>query len=60
MQSGDDPEDFLLVMGGYGDRLQEMGQSVTDERYEHIVLRASPAEYDRVRIVAARLSLIHI
>ncbi|CAN0059930.1 unnamed protein product, partial [Sphacelaria rigidula] len=39
-------------MDGYRDRLEEMGQSVPDERYEDIILPALPAEYDRVRIAS--------
>ncbi|CAM9719821.1 unnamed protein product, partial [Sphacelaria rigidula] len=39
-------------MDGYRDRLEEMGQSVPDERYEDIILRALPAEYERVRIAS--------
>ncbi|CAM9982684.1 unnamed protein product [Sphacelaria rigidula] len=52
MQSGDDPEEFLFVMDGYRDRLEKMGQSVPDERYEDIIFRALPVKYDRVRIAS--------
>ncbi|CAN0087585.1 unnamed protein product, partial [Sphacelaria rigidula] len=52
MQSGDDPEDFLFIMDGYLDRLDEMGQGIPDERYEDIILRARPAEYERVRVAS--------
>ena len=52
MQSGNDPEAFFFVMDGYRDRLEKIGQSVPDERYEGIILRALPAEYDRVRIAS--------
>ena len=49
MKSGDDPDDFVYTMDGYRERLEDMGQSVPDERYEDIILQALPAEYERVR-----------
>ena len=49
MKSGDDPDDFLYTMDGYRERLKDMGQPVPDERYDDIILRALPAEYEKVR-----------
>ena len=49
MKCGDDPVDFLYTMDGYRERLEDMGQSVPDERYEDIILQALPTEYKRVR-----------
>ena len=49
MKSGDDPDDFLYIMGGYRERLKDMGQLVPDERHEDIILQALPAEYESVR-----------
>ena len=49
MESGDDPDDFLYTMDGYRERLKDMGQPVSDERYEDIILQALPAEYEWVR-----------
>ena len=49
MKSGDDPDGFLYTMDGFRERLEDMGQTVPDERYEDITLQALPAEYERVR-----------
>ena len=49
MKSGDDPDDFLYTMDGFRERLEDMGQPVSDERYEEIILQALPGEYERVR-----------
>ena len=49
MKSGDDPDDFPYTMDCYGERLKEMDQPVSDERYEDSILQALPAEYERVR-----------
>ena len=49
MKFGNDLDDFLYTMDGHHERLEDMGQPVPDERYEHIILQALPAEYERVR-----------
>ena len=38
MKSGDDPDDALYTMGGFRERLEDIGQPVPDERYEGIIL----------------------
>ena len=48
MKSGDDPDDFLYTMDGFRECLENMGQSVPDERYEDTILQALPAEYERI------------
>ena len=46
MGPGQDPDDLFFE---YRDLLEEMGQTVHDERYEVIILQALPSEYERVR-----------
>ena len=60
MKSGDDADDFRYTMDGYRERLKDMGQLVPDERYEHIVLRALPAEYERVRTASCERRDFHL
>ena len=52
MEPGQDPDDFFFIMDKCRDRLEEMGQTIHDERYEDIILQALPAEYERVRIAS--------
>ena len=49
MESGEDPDDFFLVLDGCCDLHVEMGQTVHDERYESVILQTLPAEHERVR-----------
>ena len=49
MKSGDDPDESLDTMDVYRKHLEDMGQPIPDERYEVIVLKAPPAEYEKVR-----------
>ena len=49
MKSRGDPDDFLYTMDGFHERLEDIGQPVSDERYEDIILQSIPAEYERVR-----------
>ena len=49
MEPGQDPDDLFFVLDECRDLLEEMGQSVHDERYEDIILQALPPEYERVR-----------
>ena len=60
MKSGDDPDDFLYTMHGFRERLEDMGQSVPDERYEDIILQAIPAEYERVRTASYERRDFHL
>ena len=60
MKSGDDPYDFLYTMDGYRERLKDMGQPVSDERYEVIILQALPAEYERVRTASYERRDFHL
>ena len=52
MEPGQDPDDFFFVLDGCRDLLEDIGQTVHDERYEDIILQALPAEYERVRIAS--------
>ena len=49
VEPGQDPDDIFFVLDEYRDLLEEMGQTVHDERYEDIVLQALSPEYERVR-----------
>ena len=49
MEPGQDPDDFFFVLDECCDLLEEMGQTVHDERYDDIILQALPPEYERVR-----------
>ena len=60
MKSGDDPDDFLYIMDGFRERLEDMGQPVPDERYEDIILQAIPAEYERVRTASYERRDFHL
>ena len=60
MKSGDDPDDCLYTMDGFRERLEDMGQPVPDERYEYIILRALPAEYERVRTASYERQDFHL
>ena len=42
MEPGQDLDDFFLILDECRGLLQEMGQTVHDERYEDIILRALP------------------
>ena len=49
MEPGQDPDDFLFTLDRCRERLEEMGQTIHDERYEDIIPQALPVEYERVR-----------
>ena len=49
MRSDDDPDDFMYIMDGFRECLEDMDQPVPDERYDDIILQVLPAEYERVR-----------
>ncbi|CAN0068573.1 unnamed protein product, partial [Laminaria digitata] len=49
MEPGQDPDDLCFVLDECRDLLEEMGQTVHDERYEDIILQALPPEYESVR-----------
>ena len=48
MEPGKDPDKFFSILDECRDLLQEMGQTVHNKRYEDIILRALPIEYERV------------
>ena len=48
-KSGEDPIDFFAKLDEQRLRLADMGETLTDESYEDIILRALPKEYDFVR-----------
>ena len=60
MRSGDDLDDFLYIMDGFRERLEDMGQPVPDERYEDIILQVLPAEYERVRTASYKRRGFHM
>ena len=49
MTFGEDPIDFFAKLDEQRLRLAVMGETLTDESYEDIILRALPKEYDFVR-----------
>ena len=49
MKSVEDPTDFFAKLDEQRLRLADMGETLTDESYEDIILRALPKEYDFVR-----------
>ena len=49
MKSGEDPTDFFAKLDEQRLRLVDMGETLTDESYEDIILRALPKGYDYVR-----------
>ena len=49
MKSGEDPIDFFAKLNEQRLRLADMGETLTNESYEDIILRALPKEYDFVR-----------
>ena len=49
MKFGEDPIDFFTKLDEQRLRLVDMGETLTDESYEDIILRALPKEYDFVR-----------
>ena len=48
MKFGEDPIDFFTKLDEQRLRLADMGETLTDESYEDIILRALPKEYDFV------------
>ena len=44
MDPGQDPDDFFFVLDECRQQLEDMGESVHDERYEDSILQALPAE----------------
>ena len=60
MKSCDDPDDFLYTMDGFRERLEDMSQSVPDERYEDIILQALPAQYERVHTASYERRNFHL
>ena len=48
MKPGQNPDDLFFILDECRDLLQEMGQTVHDERYEDTILRALPTEHERV------------
>ena len=49
MKSGEDPIDFFTKLDEQRLRLADMGETLTDEPYEDIILRALLKEYNFVR-----------
>ena len=54
MKPGDDPDDFIYTMDGCREHLEDMDQSVPDERYEDIIIQALPADFKRSVLPAMR------
>ena len=49
MEPGQDQDDLFFVLDECRDLLEEMGQTLHDERCEDIILQALPPEYESVR-----------
>ena len=49
MRHGEDPEDFFFKMEDLRVRLKEMGEVISDERFEDIILHAITTDSDYVR-----------
>ncbi|CAN0176458.1 unnamed protein product, partial [Laminaria digitata] len=49
MEPGHDPDHLFFDLDECRDLLEEMGQTVHDERYEDTILQSLPPEYERVR-----------
>ena len=49
MDPGQDHDDSFFILDECRQQLEDMGESVHDERYEDIILQALPVEYERVR-----------
>ena len=49
MDPGQDPDGFFFILDECREQLEDMGESVHDERYEDIILQGLPIEYARVR-----------
>ena len=60
MKSGGDPDNFLYTMDGFHERLEDISQPVSDERYEDIILQSIPAEYERVRTASYERRDFHL
>ena len=60
IKSGDDPDDVPYTMDGFREHLEDMGQPVSDERYEDIILQTLPAEYGRVRTASYERRDFHL
>ncbi|CAN0576532.1 unnamed protein product, partial [Ectocarpus sp. 12 AP-2014] len=46
MAQGEDPEDFFTAVEDMRDRLKDMGEIISDERFEDIILQAISNDYD--------------
>ena len=60
IKSGNDPDDFLYIMDGFRERLEDMGQPVPDERYEEIIFQVLPAEYEGVHTASYERRDFHL
>ena len=49
MKPDEDPDEFVFVLGECCDLLEEMGQTLHDQRHDEINLQALPPENERVR-----------
>ncbi|CAN0586783.1 unnamed protein product, partial [Ectocarpus sp. 12 AP-2014] len=55
MAQGEDPDDFFTKMEDLRERLKDMGEIVSDERFEDIILQAISNDYDYVRQTSFRV-----
>ena len=49
MKSGRDPTDFIVEVDDLRVRLEDMGELVSDDLIEDVILRGRPKEYDLLR-----------
>ena len=52
MDPGQDSDDIFFILDECRQQLEDMGESVHDERYEDIILQALPVKYERVRLTS--------
>ena len=52
MGYGEDPKDFFFKMKNLRVRLKDMGEVISDERFEDIILHAITTDYDCVRQIS--------
>ena len=54
MRHGDDPEDFFFEKGDRRVRLKDMGEVISDECFENIIVHTITMDYDYVRQISFR------
>ncbi|CAN0602669.1 unnamed protein product, partial [Ectocarpus sp. 12 AP-2014] len=55
MAQGEDPEDFFTTVEDLRERLKDLGEIISGERFEDIILQAISNDYDYVRQTSFRV-----